>query len=197
IRLTMHSAAYQRDSETKPSNEKDEKYYSHYIIKRLPAEVLLDAVSQVTRVPTRFEGYPAGTRALQLPDSQVNSYFLTVFGRPPRVNSDSAERQHEPTITQALHVINGETLNQMLEAKDGAIDMFLKLGLSDSKVVEHLYMSAFSRPPADQERSEILAALDGAKKAAAADPLEKEPRRKPIEDLLWAILTGKEFLFNH
>ena len=197
IRSVMNSAAYQRASTTTPTNEKDDRYYSHYLIRRLPAEVILDAISQVARVPTRFEGYPPGTRALQLPDSQVNSYFLTVFGRPPRVISDSAERMHEPTITQALHVINGETLNQMLQAKDGAIDMFLKLGLSDAKIIEHLYLSEFSRPPSDQERAEILAALEQAKKAAAADPLEKEPRRKPLEDLMWAMLTGKEFLFNH
>jgi hypothetical protein len=197
IRTIMESAAYQRASTVTRTNEQDDKYYSHYIIKRLPAEVILDAISEITRVPTRFEGYPAGTRALQLPDSQVNSYFLTVFGRPPRTIADSSERQHQPTITQALHVINGNTLNQMLEAKGGAIDMFLKLGLSDSRVVDHLYLSAFSRLPSPQERSEILAALAKAEKVSAADPLEKEPRRKPIEDLMWAMLTGKEFLFNH
>ncbi|MBI3667730.1 MAG: DUF1549 domain-containing protein, partial [Acidobacteria bacterium] len=155
VRTVMNSAAYQRSSAVTPTNEKDEKYYSHYIIKRLPAEVILDAISEVTRVPSKFEGYPEGTRALQLPDSQVNSYFLTVFGRPPRIISDSGERQHEPTITQALHVINGETLNQMLAAKGGTIDMFLKLGLSDSKAVDHVYLSAFSRYPTEQERKEI------------------------------------------
>jgi len=197
IRAIMNSAAYQRSSATTAANEKDEKYYSHYILKRLPAEVILDSIAQVTRVATRFEGYPAGTRALQLPDSQVNSYFLTVFGRPPRTLSDSAERQHEPTITQALHVINGETLNQMLSSKDGTIEMFLKLGLSDGKALEHLYLAAFSRPPTAQERADILAALAEARVATAKDPLEKEPRRKPLEDLMWAMLTGKEFLFNH
>ena len=197
MRAIMNSAAYQRASTTLPGNEKDEKYYSRYILKRLPAEVILDAISQVARVPTRFEGYPPGTRALQLPDSQVNSYFLTVFGRPPRVLSDSAERQHAPTITQALHVINGETLNQMLRSRDGVIEMFLKLGLSDAKALEHLFLSAFSRYPSAEERREMLAALEEARKATAADPLEKEPRRKPFEDLLWALLTGKEFLFNH
>lgn len=197
ISLILNSAAYQRASTTTPANERDTKYYSHYLIKRLPAEVLLDAIAQVTRVPNRFDGYPAGTRALQLPDSQVTSYFLTAFGRPTRTNPDSGERQQEPTITQALHVINGDTLNQMLSAKDGTIDMFLKLGLSDAKAVEHLYLSTFSRLPTANERSQILPALTEARQATAQDPLEKDPRRKPFEDLMWAMLTGKEFLFNH
>jgi len=197
IRQILNSAAYQRSAGTIAANEKDNKYYSHFLIRRLPAEVILDAVAQVTRVPNRFDGYPAGTRALQLPDSQVNSYFLTAFGRPPRTNTDAAERQQEPTITQALHVINGETLNQMLTAKDGTIDMFLKLGLSDAKAVEHLYLAALGRPPGVEEKAQILAALDEARKETARDPLEKDPRRKPFEDLMWAMLTGKEFLFNH
>ncbi len=197
ISLILNSAAYQRASVTTAANEKDNKYYSHYIVKRLPAEVILDAVAQVTRVPNRFDGYPPGYRALQLPDSQVNSYFLSAFGRPARANTDAAERQQEPTITQALHVINGDTLNQMLAAKDNTIDMFLKLGLSDAKAVEHLYLSAFSRLPTAAEKARILPALDEARRQTARDPLEKDPRRKPLEDLLWAMLTGKEFLFNH
>jgi hypothetical protein len=197
IRLILNSAAYQRASTTLPGNEKDDRYYSHYLVKRLPAEVILDAVAQVTRVPNRFEGYPAGYRALQLPDSQVNSYFLTAFGRPARTNTDAAERQQEPTITQALHAINGDTLNQMLAARDNTIDMFLKLGLSDAKAVEHLYLSALSRLPSPEEKTQILRALETARQETAQDPLEKDPRRKPLEDLLWAMLTGKEFLFNH
>jgi len=154
-------------------------------------------VSQVTRVPTRFSGYPEGTRALQLPDTQVNSFFLTVFGRPPRINVDAAEREHAPTIKQALHVINGDTLNNMLRDEEGAIEMFLKLGLSNSKILDHLYLSALSRYPTEREKNALLRVLDEAEKETRADPLERDPRRKPLEDLMWAMLTGKEFLFNH
>jgi len=197
IRRIMLSATYQRSSRSNETNADDDVYYSRYIVRRLPAEVVLDAISQVTRVPTRFSGYPEGTRALQLPDTQVNSYFLTVFGRPPRINVDAAEREHAPTIKQALHVINGDTLNNMLRDQEGAIEMFLKLGLSNVKILDHLYLSALSRYPTDAERKALMAALDEAEKETAADALERDSRRKPLEDLMWAMLTGKEFLFNH
>ena len=90
------------------------KYYSKYFVKRLPAEVLLDVMSQVTGVPTRFGGYPVGRARLQLPDMQVQSEFLTSFGRPKRIICDAGERSSEPNIAQALHVINGDTLNKKL-----------------------------------------------------------------------------------
>ena len=197
IRRIMSSATYQLSSLSNEHNAGDEVFYSHYIVKRLPAEVVLDAITQVVRVPTRFRGYPEGTRALQLPDTQVNSYFLTVFGRPPRINADAAEREHAPTIKQALHVINGETLNEMLRSEDNALDMYLKLGLSNDRVLEHLYLSAFSRYPRPEEKARLIEALEEAERQTAADPLERDPRRKPLEDLMWALLTGKEFLFNH
>ncbi|HMZ22790.1 MAG TPA: DUF1549 domain-containing protein, partial [Blastocatellia bacterium] len=87
IRTVMNSAAYQRSSKPNDANKQDERFYSRYIIKRLPAEAMLDAVSQVTGVMTEFPGYPAGIRAMQLPDARVNSYFLTVFGKPPRAEA--------------------------------------------------------------------------------------------------------------
>ena len=111
IRTIMQSATYQASSEPLKENAGDDKYGSHYLIKRLPAEVLLDAYSQVTQEPEKFDGYPAGTRALQLPDTAVKSYFLDAFGRPARQQTRESERTSVPTITQALHIINGDTLN--------------------------------------------------------------------------------------
>jgi hypothetical protein len=117
VRTIMSSTTYQLSSTPTETNATDLKYHSHYIARRLPAEVILDAISQVTGVPENFPGYP-GRRALQLPDAAVDSYFLTAFGRPPRVTAADSERQQEPSITLALHGINGHTLNRKLAAKE-------------------------------------------------------------------------------
>ncbi len=197
IGTIMNSATYQTASQPNEQNVQDEKYYSHYILRRLPAEVLLDALSQVTQVPEKFEGYPVGMRALQLPDTQVDSYFLTVFGRPPRLETSESERQNDPTVTQALHIINGETLNRKLRALGGTVDMLLKLGLSTDRVVEYLYLAAFSRFPTQGERGEILAQLLKPQEDQSALWEAPGARRPVLEDLFWVMLTSNEFLFDH
>ena len=112
----MTSAAYARSSLPVPGNEADTKFLSHYRVKRLPAEVLLDAIAQVTEVPTPFAGYPAGWRTLQLPDSKVENAFLESFGRPARLATCSCERSAEPSMAQALHLANGTTINEKLRS---------------------------------------------------------------------------------
>ena len=154
IRTIMNSSVYQLSSEANATNQADSIYYSKHIVRRLSAEVILDAMSQVTGAPTAFAGYPAGTRAVQLPDTQVKSEFLTSFGRPIRNICDVAERSGDPTVAQALHVINGDTLNKKLSAPEGTIALFLKLGFSDRRIIEYVYLSAFSRYPTDSERQE-------------------------------------------
>ena len=188
VRTIMNSATYQRSSETNETNREDARYYSHYIVRRLPAEVLLDALSQVTAAPTRFEGYPDGTRSLQLPDSRVDSYFLTVFGRPERLITSESERQQDATLTQTLHIINGATINEKLRAGGGLIDAFIKSGASDGEVVERLYLAALSRYPTADEKVRIGAIIPNEGPSA---------RRQVLEDVVWAVLTGREFMFNH
>jgi hypothetical protein len=197
IRTIMNSAAYQRSSRANETNRQDERYYSRYIIRRLPAEVMLDAISQVTGVPTDFPGYPPGMRALELPDARVNSYFLQIFGRPPRVVTCECERSAEPSVTQALHVINGETINQKLRAPGGIVETFIKLGVSDEMLINHLYLASLSRRPSREELGALLAAMDASKEAAKGAKDDREARRQAIEDVVWAVLTSKEFLFNH
>jgi hypothetical protein len=196
IRTITASGTYQTASEPHPENAQDEKYGSHYVVRRLAAEVLLDALSQVTQVPEKFEGYPLGMRALQLPDTRVDSYFLTVFGRPPREQTRESERSSEPSITQALHVINGETLNEKIRSPNGTIEMLLKLGFSDERIVEYLFLSALSRYPTDAERGAIL---DNLRAAEGQKVIGDSPdlRRAALRDLAWAVLTSKEFTFNH
>jgi hypothetical protein len=196
IRTIMNSSTYQLSSEPNASNQSDGKYYSHYILKRLPAEVLLDSMSQVTGVPTAFDGYAAGTRAMQLPDVQVKSEFLNVFGRPKRVICDAGERSSDPSIAQALHVINGDTLNRKLMNPNGAVNLFLKLGVSDGRMIEQVYLSAFGRFPSETEKQRAVELLKASRLEKGTPEAMLQSRRQGAEDLMWALLTSKEFLFN-
>jgi hypothetical protein len=193
----LNSSTYQLSAEANATNQGDNKYYSRYIVKRLPAEVLLDALSQVSGVPTRFNGFPAGTRALQLPDTQVQSQFLASFGRPPRVICDAGERSSEPNIAQALHVINGDTLNRKLSDPNGYAALAIKLGLSDARILEHLFLSAYSRYPTPDERNLLVAELHKARQVSGSPEAQRDARQKALEDMMWAVLTSKEFLFNY
>jgi hypothetical protein len=194
IRTVMESATYQTSSRPTKQNVVDEKYCSHYAIRRLPAEVMLDALSQVTQEPQHFDGYPLGTRALQLPDTAVSSYFLTAFGRPIREQSQESERSSVPTITQALHIINGDTLNDKLRAQGNVLDKLMKAGESDRQIVTYLYLACFSRHPSPAE----LSALVGHLRSAETQKVNGvDPRRAALSDLTWAMLTSKEFMFDH
>jgi hypothetical protein len=203
IRVVMNSAAYQRSSLTLPANAADDRFCSHYQVRRLPAEVLLDAYSQVTGVPTPFNqvgqgtgglrpssDYPLGTRAVQLPDSLVVSRFLDAFGRAERAQTCSCERQQDASVGQALHVNNGQTLNEKLRAKGSRVEAWVKEGLSDEEAIRRLYLLALSRRPTDAEMTRFKGFLA----EAAADG--KTTRHEALEDLFWAVLASKEFAFN-
>jgi len=195
IRTIMASAAYARSSVPVAGAAADPKFLSHYPVKRLPAEVLLDAIARVTGVPTKFAGYPAGWRSLQLPDSKVESTFLTSFGRPERLSTCSCERSSDPSMAQALHLANGATVNEKLRDPDGEVSKAVAGKLTDAGVLDRLFLAALTRKPTDAERTRLLKVLSDA--ANSADPNAAEARRQAVEDLYWATLTGNEFLFNH
>jgi hypothetical protein len=188
MRGILQSETYQRASKALPENAGDERFYSHYYSRRLMAEVMLDALSAATGSPTEFKGYPKGWRALQLPDSNVDSYFLKSFGRPERDKTCVCERTSEPSVTQVLHMANGSTINQKLEAKENRISNLLEEKASPEKIVETAYLAALSRYPTETEREKLVKTV--------TDASEKD-RRGVTEDLFWAILSSKEFLFNH
>ena len=194
IRTIMTSAVYARSSAPTPGDASDPKFLSRYPVKRLPAEVLLDAIAKVTGVPDAFPGYPAGWRSLQLPDTKVDSTFLASFGRPERLSTCSCERSSEPSMSQALHLANGATINEKLRSDKGAVAKTLAAGASDDAVIDALFRAALSRPPTDAERTRLRAALAS---AAGRDGWDAASRRQAVEDLYWATLTSREFLFNH
>jgi hypothetical protein len=203
IRTILSSATYQRSSQPIKGNETDDRFYSHYLIRRLPAEVVLDAYSQVTGVPTPFNEiqlgssggtaktniYPLGTRALQLPDTLIVSQFLDGFGRPQREQTCSCERQQDSSVGQALHLNNGKTLNDKLRSKASRVEEWMKEKLSDEEAVRRIYLLALCRAPTSGELKRFLDLMDEATK-------DNQPRREVFEDLFWAVLTGREFLFN-
>jgi hypothetical protein len=204
IRLVMNSATYQRSSAPAAGSESDDRFYSHYLVRRLPAEVILDAYAQVTGVATPFDTlqtgsghvatvptglYPKGVRAQQLPDVHLVSRFLDAFGRPERVQTCSCERTQDASVGQALHLNNGQTLNDKLRSKESMVSRWIDKRVSDEEIIGDLFLRALSRPPTATERTRLTAVLDETEKAVTN-------RREALEDLAWGVLTGREFLFN-
>jgi hypothetical protein len=190
IRVIMNSRTYQLSAETNDFNKDDSKYFSHAVTKLLPAEPLLDALCAATDVPEKFAGLPLGTRAVQLPDGEVNHPFLKTFGQPARELACECEREGDSNLAQALQLINGPTVNEKLRSPNNRVGKLMAVspGLSDRNILDELYFATLSRGPED---GEVKAALAHVQKAAPAD------KRKAWEDVMWALLNSKEFLFRH
>jgi hypothetical protein len=185
MRLILNSRAYQLTSATVHGNAADVRFHSHYLARRLPAEVLLDALAQSTGVPERFPGYPVGVRAGQLPDPGLKSYFLSLFGRSERVTACACERSGDVTMPQLLHLQNGESVVEKVRSGDGRLARLLRAKKADDEIVEELFLAALARPPTE------------AQKAAVRRELAAGGREEVFRDLFWALLNSKEFSFNH
>ncbi len=188
MRAILQSETYQRSSEPLPGNKADDRFYSHFYPRRLMAEVMLDSISKVTGVPSKFPNYPEGWRAVQLPDSNVPSYFLEAFGRPERAKTCVCERSAEPSVTQMLHISNGETINKKLAEPNNRLGELLAAKTSAEKIIEEAYLSALTRYPTTAEKEKML------RQFQSAGPNELRPL---LEDVYWALLSSREFLFNH
>ena len=195
IRLIVQSRTYQLSSQPNATNRDDQINYSHFIPRPLEAEVLLDAISQVTGVPEVFhekpesmEGQPPpGTRAIQLKSPvRYFSQFLDLYGRLMRYALP--ERDSNPSITQALHVYAGGTYTAKLTQEGARLDQLLQREESDGPIIQQLYLAALSRLPSQREQTELEGALE-----QIGAPL----RRQAFADLTWALLTSREFAYNH
>ena len=197
LRTILQSSVYARSSTPVGGNGTDIKYLSHNVPRRLNAEVLLDVYSQVTEVPTDFTGFPEKWRAMQLPDTKVANGFLAAFGRPERVATCSCERSNEPSVAQALHLANGSTLNNKLKAETGLVKRWAEMNQDDATTIRKLFIKTLSRPPENQELTELVRQLNVATASAKTNTEKTVMRRAALEDLCWAVLTSDEFLFNH
>jgi hypothetical protein len=186
VREIMTSRVYQLSTTPNASNGKDSRNFARAQVRRLPAEVLLDAISQATAVPEKFDGIPLGTRAIQLWDNRQPSYFLDAFGRPLRATVCECERSEEPSVTQALHLMNSPAIQTKVAHPNGRVARLVAAGRSAEEMTTELYLAALSRLPVPDELKEARALF-----AARRDP------QTAGEDLLWALLNSREFVFNH
>jgi hypothetical protein len=186
MRAIMVSRVFQLSSTATDENAADTRFFSHFPTKRLPAEVLLDAIDVACGTQERFTGVPLGTRAIELPDPNFSSYFLDTLGRPQRIVSCECERTAEPNLAQVLQLANGELVQRKLTDKQGRISKLIENKTDDEAAFAELYLVSLSRRPTGLETEHCRSIL------AAADD-----HRSGLEDILWALLNGREFLFNH
>ncbi|MCA9223811.1 MAG: DUF1553 domain-containing protein, partial [Planctomycetales bacterium] len=187
VRTICNSQVYQLSAEPNAWNQNDKQNFSRYYPQRLNAEVLLDAIDQVTGSPTNFGGLPSGTRAVELPDNGFTSYFLTVFGRPEASSACECERSGEANLAQSLHLLNSAEIQGKLTSGSGrAAKMAGDKERDHQTKLRELYLLAFSREPSPEEAAIALAHIE-----------KNEDPKRAYEDIVWALINTKEFLFNH
>ncbi len=200
VRTIANSHTYQLSAATCAENAADRQNFSHYYPRKLNAEVLLDSIDSLTGASSSFADLPAGTRAIALPDNSYNKAtpFLTVFGRPEGDSVCECERVQAPSLSQSLHLMNAGELKTKLAAAQGTAARLAKADADDSANLEELYLTAFSRPPRPAELAIAREHLAKERKGPDDKPLAPNLSRKAAyEDLLWALINSKEFLFNH
>ena len=186
VRTICNSTTFQLAADPNAHNQKDKQNFSRFYPKRLEAEILLDAIDRVTGVPTTFDGMPVGTRAIELPDNGFNSYFLTVFGRPESSSACECERSGDASLAQSLHLLNSKDILGKVSSDNGRAKVLSDDERSIAQKIEELYLIAFSRKPTETEI-----------KIAQQHIETRKTPREGFEDVVWALINTKEFLFNH
>jgi hypothetical protein len=186
VRDICTSRTYQLASRTNETNAGDTLNFSHARIRRVRAETLLDIISQVTATKNKFQGLPLGARAVQIADGNVSNYFLTTFGRATRETVCSCEVKVEPNLSQALHLLNGDVTQKRI-IEGGLIKQWLDAEQTPPQIIESLYVATLSRKPTEKEMTDLAAAIAA----------ESDNAQQVLEDIFWALLNSKEFIFNH
>lgn len=185
-RTILLSRAYQLGPAT-DANRDDRQHFSHARPKALEAEVLLDAICQTTGIPEKFNGWPDGVRSIQVWDNRMPSYFFRIFGRPVRATVCECERSNEPSISQALHLLNSPEVHAKLSHRHGLARKLAATPKSNGELVDEVYLTTLNRFPTAEEKALMATAFE------TAGP----NRHQAVEDVLWAVLNTKEFLYNH
>jgi hypothetical protein len=186
VREICNSNTYQASTHAPEKSKSDTRNFAYAQVRRIDSEMLLDAISKVTNTKVKFRSLPLGARAVQVADGASNNYFLNVFGRPARESVCTCDRRNEPTLAQALHLINGSTFTQAIQNGNSRVAERVKAEVSVPEIVEELYMAAYSRSPREDEQARMVQYVDSS-----------EDRKAAIEDVYWSVLNSKEFVFSH
>ncbi len=200
VRVICRSTTYQLSAIPNDFNKVDKQYYSRYYPKRLTAEVLFDAINTVTKSEPSWGGLPPGTRAVQLPDNSFNagSYFLTVFGRPDSSSSCECERSQDASLAQSLHLLNSKDIQNKLADNNGRAALLATDDKrSDDDKLRELYEWAYARNPESYETEMAKQHIEKVMKKEQDAAKKPAAKRQAYEDIVWALVSSKEFLFNH
>lgn len=188
VRDICKSRTYQLSSRTNNTNVSDTRNFSHASVRRLRAEILLDVISQVTSTPNKFKGLPQGAKAVQIADGNTSTYFLRTFGRSTRETVASTEVKMDPSLSQSLHLLNGETSHQRI-INGKLVKTMVQQKKSPTEIIDYLYITCLSRPPTEKEQQKLMTHLEGI--------TDQKIQTQILEDIFWALLNSKEFIFNH
>jgi len=185
VRDICNSQTYQRSTHRNESNESDETNFAHSRVRRIRSESLLDCISQVTDTKEKFRGLPLGARAVEIADGATSSYFLTTFGRSPRDTVCAGDVKTDPTLSQSLHLLNGTTLENKIQ-QGGLVRKLMDQKKTPEEIVEVMYIRAFTRKPTVAELGRLKEVM-----------VEEKDQKKALDDIFWAVLNSREFVFNH